>query len=186
MFGLGCLCSYAHRLFVRCSRQVSSTRRQLRPSLEILEDRFAPAALAPADSNLPHTSHALVNQGASGGNSGGTTPPPPSTFQAVVSLYIDGAAFEATNLFYEFIHGDDFNTDNYFGSPSQLATVRANAAAAGINFDAVQSMSNFLNSIRSYSTIQPDIASNAPYAGAFTEFALRAGAQAVYQAAKLS
>jgi hypothetical protein len=181
MFGLGCLCFYAHCLFGRRSRQASLTRRQMRPSLEILEDRFAPAALVPTDSNLPHTSHALVNQGASAGET-----PHPSTFQAVVSLYIDGAAFEASYLANEFIYGDDFNIDNYFASPSQLATVRANAAAAGINYDAVQSLSNFLNSIRSYSTIQPDIAANAPYAGAFTEFALRAGAQAVYQAAQLS
>ncbi len=117
---------------------------------------------------------------------GGAMAPHPSLFQALLSLYIDGAALEATQLANEFIYGPNFNIDNYFGSPSQLAVVRANAAAAGINYDTVLSLSNFLSTLRSFYTIQPDIAANVPYAGPFAEFAVIAGVQAVDQAVRHS
>ncbi len=121
-------------------------------------------------------------------SSGGTTtstPTPPSMFQAVLSLYIDGAAWEAFNLSWQFIYGDDFNIDNYFGTPSQLTTVRANAAGVGINYDAVVSLNAFLGHLRGYLGIPADIAANVPYAGPFAEFAVIAGAEAVLQAVQL-
>ena len=116
---------------------------------------------------------------------GDTTAAHPSLFQALLSLFIDGAAWEAIYLGNEFVYGDNFNIDNYYGSPSQLDAVRANAAKAGINYDTVMSLSNFLNSLRGYYTIWPDIVANAPYAGPFAEFAVVAGAEAMLQAAQL-
>lgn len=106
-------------------------------------------------------------------------------FQALLSLYIDGAVWEASNLSWQFIHGDGFNIDNYFGTPSQLATVRANASAAGINYDSVVSLNSFLEQLRSILAVQADIAVNAPFAGPFAEFAVIAGAEAVLQAVQL-
>lgn len=139
--------------------------RSVRPRLEVLEDRLALSTLALAD--------------------GGTAPP--SQQQALLSLFIDGAAWEAMNLAgFEFIHGDDFNIDNFFGTPSQLAVVRANAAAAGINYDTAVSLNNVLLQIRDFEAIRPDIAANVPYAGPFAEVAVFAGIDAVLQAAKLS
>lgn len=119
-------------------------------------------------------------------SSGGETPSHPSMFQALVSLFVDGAAAEAFNLANSFIYGDDFNIDNYFGTPSQLAVVRANAAAAGVNYDAVVSLNSSLSFLRSFGTILPDIAANVPYAGPFAELTVIAGARAVDQVVHLS
>ncbi len=134
----------------------------------------------PTDLGAVQVSHAST-----GGGGGGTTASPPSLFQALLSLFIDGAALETTNLFYEFIHGDDFNIDNFIGTPSQLAVVDANAAAAGINYNTVMALERFLETLRNPLTIQADIGANVPYAGPFAEFAVIDGAQAVFQAVQL-
>ena len=112
--------------------------------------------------------------------------PYPSMSQALLALFIDGASLETTQLSNAFIFGDDFNLDNFIGTPDQLAVVRMNASAAGINYDAVSSLARFLANFRDPLTAQADIGANLPFAGSFATFAVLAGAEAALQSVQLS
>ena len=131
--------------------------RRVRLSLEILEDRTVPTA------------------------------PTPSLSQALFSLYLDGAVLELNNLASEFIHGDNFNIDNFFGTPSQLAVVRANASAAGVNFDAIQPLLGNLTQFTGHTVLNSvdDLHFNYPYGGPFALVAIAAGSAAADQAVRL-
>ena len=121
----------------------------------------------------------------SGGGTTTSPTPSPTLFQALLSLFIDGASLQATNLSSSFVHGDNFNIDNFFGTPDQLAVVRANAAAAGVNWDTLMSLNTFLAQLRSPFTVRDDIAANVPFAGPFAGAAVIAGAEALNQAVQL-
>ena len=194
------------------SQRSASSRRRVRPDPEYLEDRITPTTFTPMTFAGDGTVHALRGailqanndsgtaanvvvqhnqaQAGAGGEAigGGTTTSPtpsPSLFQALLSLVIDGASLQATNLSSEFVHGDNFNIDNFFGTPDQLAVVRANAAAAGVNWDTLVSLNTFLTQLRSPFTVRDDIAANVPFAGPFAGAAVIAGAEALNQAVQL-
>ncbi len=138
-----------------------------------------PTDLGAVQVSVPSTSR--------GSNAGPGTTAPPSLFQALLSLYLDGAVLELNNLAVEFIHGDDFNIDNYFGTPDQLAIVRANAAAAGINYDAIEPWIVGLERFTGRTALNSveDLHFNFPYGGPFALFAIAAGSQAADQAVHL-
>jgi hypothetical protein len=163
----------------------------VRPGLEVLEDRTVPAMfnvgagrVAPLIANINAANTATVN-GSNGGP--GTTASPPSLSQALLSLYLDGAVLELNNLASKFVHGDNFNIDNFFGTPSQLAVVRANAAAAGINYDAIAPLNNNLAQFTGHTVLnsQDDLHLDFPFAGPFALSAVAAGVQAADQAVRL-
>jgi hypothetical protein len=137
-----------------------SARRRVRPCLEPLEDRVTPAAVAPA---MPAA--------------------PPSLPQALFSLSLDGAALQLANLQFEFVD----NIDEFGIVPSVTTDAQAKAAAAGINFDAVMSLTVALGNLtgRSFLTAGADIDFNLPSAGPLGLFALHAGSQAAVQAVQL-
>lgn len=104
----------------------------------------------------------------------------------MLSLYFDGAFLELGNL------ANEFSTVNLDEINPQQDT---QAAAAGINLDAAQSLGGFLGNSRGFyagldrtpvvspdSLALADIQSNWPYAGLFAPFALSAGVEAAYQA----
>jgi hypothetical protein len=140
----------------------------------------------PTDLGAVQVSVASTGGGGGGGGGGGAgnTTSPPALFQALLSLYLDGAILELNNLTYEFIHGDDFNIDNYFGTPSQLAVVQANAAAAGINYDAIRPLAAALEQFTGHNALNSldDLHFNVPYGEPFGLFAAAAGAAAADQA----
>jgi hypothetical protein len=118
-------------------------------------------------------------------------PPPPSTFQAALSLYLDGAFLEASNLTNQYVAA---NPDEYNLVPSVTTNINTNAAAAGINLDAANHLAGFLEVLRGFENglAQPnpvspetlalqDIQHNWPYAGPFASFALKAGAEAALE-----
>jgi hypothetical protein len=117
--------------------------------------------------------------------------PPPNPFQALLSLSIDGAYLETFNLLTVFVTNFGRNAgdlDRFGLVPSVTADASARAAAAGVNFDALMSLNQFLGSLRISGEANPlevtvaDIQFNAPSAGPFTLFALKAGADAALQA----
>lgn len=113
------------------------------------------------------------------------TPSPPSQFQAILSLYLDGAYLQTQSLANQYIP----NLMGYYDVPSTMAGDTAAAAAAGINLDAVLSLNTFLGSINSGSTFQSsgviaDLQFNWQYAGALAPYGVTAGAQAALQAVK--
>jgi hypothetical protein len=129
----------------------------VQPCLEQLEDRVTPAAIAPA---IPTA--------------------PPSLPQAMLSLSVDGAVLQLTNLQFEFVD----NIDEFGIVPSVTTDAEAKAAAAGINFDAVLSLTETLDTLtgRNFLTVGADIDFNLPHAGPFGLFALFAGSQSALQA----
>ncbi len=198
-----------------CSRNQKSACRWchkvpwFRPRLEHLEDRtllsspggvlggFQSGAntLAPPISQhgqtLPpsgphHVSAAII------GLDSGKAVQPPSLFQAVLSLYLDGAFLEAVNVANQFIFA---NPDEYGVVDSVTTNINATAAAAGINLDTANHLGGFLEVLRGFQNgldlpnpVSPetlaleDIQSSWPYAGPFALFALAAGVEAAYQA----
>ena len=132
----------------------------VRPCLEQLEDRVTPAAVAPS---MPAA--------------------PPSLPQAMLSLSVDGAVLQLTNLQFEFVD----NIDEFGIVPSVTTDAEAKAAAAGINFDTVLSLTETLGTLtgRGLLTVGADIDFNLPNAGPFGLFALYAGSQSVLQAVQL-
>jgi hypothetical protein len=119
-----------------------------------------------------------------GGHGQATAPSTvPSLFQALLSLYVDGATLELVNLQFEFVD----NIDELGIVPSVTTDAEKKAAAAGINFDAVLSLAENLGRLtgRSLTTAQADIPANLPFAGPFGLPAVAAGAQAVLQAVQL-
>jgi hypothetical protein len=183
----------------------SSRRRSLRsrPYLEMLEERTVPTALyTGAGAVLTATPNAMlgfpqanVHPAASNGPSrldlvpvsntstnSGTTTTAPSQFQALLSLYIDGAFLEAESIPNQFVS----NIDEFGIVPSVQADATAQAAAAGINFDAALSLLQALGHLRTLDNVVPDIQFNLPYAGPFGMAAVLAGSQAALQAVQLS
>jgi hypothetical protein len=180
-----------------------------RPRLEGLEDRtllsatggglgvFLSGANALAPSTDQHGQTQLPNTpihvGATiMGLDSGKTVQPPSMFQAMLSLYLDGAFLEAVNVANQFIFA---NPDEYGIVDSVTTNINANAAAAGINLDAANHLGGFLEVLRGFQNgldlpnpVSPetlaleDIQSNWPYAGPLALFALAAGVEAAYQA----
>lgn len=133
--------------------------RFVRPSLECLEDRLTPTSLTPV-------AHPMAA-------------PPPSQTQAVISLFLDGVAWELENLSEQFMS----NPDSF-----PTAQTTANAAAAGIDYNAVLSLAQnvFQMTGHSAATARDDALANAPYAGSLALQALQAGVQAAQQAVRLS
>ncbi|MHB1423143.1 MAG: hypothetical protein ACYC3I_08105 [Gemmataceae bacterium] len=159
------------------------TQRRTRPvcrtpalRLEQLEDRMLPSGGLSAPP--PNTGPAAA-------------PPPPSTFQAALSLYLDAAFLEASNVANQYIAA---NPDEYNLVPSVTTNINASAAAAGINLDAATHLAGFLENLRGFENglaqqnpVSPetlamqDIQHNWPYAGPFASFALKAGVEAALQ-----
>jgi len=113
----------------------------------------------------------------------------PSLFQALLSLFLDGAFLEVWAVENEFatINLDEVNPQ-----------ANEQAAAAGINLDAAEALGAFLDSIRGFDAglertppVNPeslalaDIYFNLPYAGPFGLFAVADGVQAALQAVQL-
>jgi hypothetical protein len=151
------------------SRERQATRPRTIPCLEQLEERTV-----------------LSSSGASG-----AVVQPPSQFQALVSLAIDGAYLETFNLITGFVtnNGASAGALDIFGIvPSVTTDASARASAAGVNFNTLTSLNQFLGSLRTSGGVNPlqqtmtDIQSNLQVAGPFALFALKAGADAAHQA----
>ena len=148
--------------FTRRSSRPHSGARFVRPRLECLEDRLTPTSLTPLDMTTNDTAT-----------------PPPSQTQAVISLFLDGVAWELENLSEQFLSNPD-------GFPtSQTIT---NAAAAGIDYNAVLSLAQNVFQLTGHNaaTARDDALANLPYAGSLALSALQAGVQAAQQAVRLS
>lgn len=148
------------------------------PCLQQLEERTLPSGLLPA------------SQPNNGGSAAAL--PSPSTFQAVLSLYLDGAFLEAFNVGDQYIAA---NPDEYGIVSSVTASINASAAAAGINLDAANHLAGFLEVLRGFqnglalpnpaspeSLALDDIQLNWSYAGPLAPFALMVGVEAAFQA----
>ncbi len=118
------------------------------------------------------------------------TPAPPSQFQAVLSLFLDGAYIETNSLYQQYV-----SNPGDFDLPSAMANDTAAAAAAGINLNAVLSLNYFLgntqtdldaaeHSLYNYRSqwLTNDVMFNWQYAGVVAPYAVTAGAQAALQA----
>jgi hypothetical protein len=117
----------------------------------------------------------------------GAVVPPPSQLQASFSLAIDAAYTTSYSLLLTFTPGGFFGLDNLGLDPTETAKATANAAAAGINFNALMALNNYLGSLLLSEGLGPgnvvaDAQFNLPYAGPFAPFALSAGVEAAYQA----
>ncbi len=149
-----------------CSSKGQSARPPVIPRLEPLEDRTLPS-------------------------SAGAVAQPPSQLQAALSLSIDGAYLETFNLLTGFVtnNGASAGALDIFGIvPSVTTDASARAAAAGINFNALMSLNEFLGMLRTSGDVtalegtMADIQSNLPLAGPFALPALKTGADAALQA----
>ncbi len=162
------------------TRQLRTKPSFFKPILEELETRRLLTIAGPvAAAGILHP--ALANS---------TAPTPPSQFQAVVSLYLDGAYLQTSHLLNEFM-----SSPADFDSSSAMANDTAAAAAAGINLNAVLSLNDFLgntqtdldaakNSLYNYRSewLIQDLQFNLQYAGVAAPYAVMAGAQGVLQA----
>ena len=156
-----------------CSSERSAARPRTIPCLEPLEDR----TLLSSPGSIDPPSAAVAQ--------------PPNQFLALVSLAVDGAYLETFNLITGFVTNNGANAGalDIFGLvPSVTADAAARAAAAGVNFNALMSLNQFLGSLRISGDRNPleqttaDIQFNAQFAGPFTLFALKAGADAALHA----
>lgn len=136
----------------------------------------APAAFQSSSSPAPSVGGSSQGQGTASSAD-------PSLFQALLSLFVDGAALELANLQFEFVD----NIDEFGIVPSVTTDAEAKAAAAGVNFDTVLSLAETLGTLtgRNLITAQADIPANLPFAGPFGLPAVAVGAQAALQAVQL-
>ncbi len=114
---------------------------------------------------------------------------PPSLFQAVLSLYLDGAYLQTKSLLQQYANPATIDF------PSAMANNSAAAAAAGINVDAVKNLFVLLGNTQTDLNLGNDSSSNSralgvmddlqfnwQYAGLFAPYAVAAGMQAALQA----